>query len=161
MNYNGRSNIVTPDINVLFQMKERVDVGNTDFTDMVKVNSSDTMLSQAFFSKQNIDILQNGLRAGVYKMSNKKYIIQRQNDEELKTIMRKIFLQYSRNSPHHIPQQITILNDILLNYAVKRVYEETIGYERYKHDISTINIPMTPPQLSRPNNKQLVFNNWF
>jgi len=161
MNCNNRLNTMPPDLNVLFQMKERVNVRSTDFTDMVNYNSNDTQLSQAFFSRENTEILQNGIKAGVYKLSNKKYIIQKQNDEELKNIMRKIFLQYSRNNPNNIRQQITKLNDILLKYAVKRVYEETIGYERYKHDINTLNVPMIPPQLSRPNDKQLTLKNWF
>lgn len=161
MNCNGRVNIVSPDTNVMFKMKEQVNVKSTDYTDAMIGNWSDTILSKTFFSSKNIDILQNGLRAGVYDMSDGKYIIERQNEDELKIIMRSIFLQYSRNNPDNIPQQIHTLNKLVLDYSVKQVYGEAVGYNYYKMDISSLNVPIAPPQHSRPNNKQLELKNWF
>ena len=62
---------------------------------------------------------------------------------------------------YNIPQQIQTLNKLVLDYSVKQVYGEAVGYNYYKMDISSLNVPIAPPQHSRPNNKQLELKNWF
>ena len=148
-------------MNTMFSIREHDVVKSTDYTDAMLGNWTDTPLSLAFFSGKNIDILQNGLRAGVYNMSNGKYIIDRQNENELKIIMRSVFLQHSKNRPDEITKQIEILNKKVLDYAIGQVYGEVIGYNYYRKDITTINLPPEPPKLSRPNNKQLKLKSWF
>ena len=69
-------------------------------------------LSNAFFSEQNIRIIQNGIRAGVYHRSNGQYTIGPQDCDSLKIVMRSVFLQNSANQPDNITQQITQLNKI-------------------------------------------------
>ena len=54
------------------------------------------VLSDTFFSSQNIQLLQNSIRAGVYNMSNGKFTIGPQDCDTLKIIMRSIFLQYAQ-----------------------------------------------------------------
>ena len=66
-------------------------------------------LSDAFFSEQNIQIIQNGIRAGVYNRSNSQYVIGPQDCDSLKIVMRSVFLQYSANQPNNISQQIAQL----------------------------------------------------
>ena len=161
MSYNDEQNNIISNMNILFGMKENGNVATTDYSDAMMGNWCDTPLSTAFFSGANIDILQNGLRAGVYHMSNGKYIIDRQNEDELKIIMRSIFLQKSKNIPTGIREQIETLNKNVLDYAVKQVHGEIISYNHYINDISKINLPPEPPKLSRSNNKQLKLKNWF
>ena len=96
---NGRVNIIQPDTSVVFKMQDRIPVGVNDFDyrgDAVKGNWYRTVLSDAFFSPQNVQILQNGIRAGVYKMSQGQYVIGQQSEDELRIVMRSIFLQYSQ-----------------------------------------------------------------
>ena len=69
-----------------------------------------TILSRAYFCDKNIQIIHNAIRATVYKNSNNNYLIGQQNEDTLKIIMRSIFLQYSRNDPNNITQQISKLN---------------------------------------------------
>ena len=47
-------------------------------------NWENNMLSYAFFSKENIQILQNGIRAGVYNKSGGTYLISAQNQDTVR-----------------------------------------------------------------------------
>ena len=99
---------------------------------------TDTPLSCQFFSAQNVQRLQDELREGVKKRSNGQYNIGQQNEDELKTIMRSIFLQYAQNNNKPIDEQIKRLNDLVLDYAVGQVYGEAQGYLKYLRDAGTM-----------------------
>lgn len=160
--HNGRVNIMSPDTNALFAMKDKIHaVENMDFRQAMTGNWYDTKLSDAFFSRQNIQALQNGLRAGVYKRSNSQYLISEQNPDELKIVMRSIFLQYSRNEAQGIPSQIAALNKLVLDYAIGQVYGAAEGYMKYKQDASTMYDPISHPVMSTVKDKQLVLKKWF
>ena len=60
------------------------------------------MLSETFFNAGNIRIIQNGLKAGVYKLSNGRFLIGDQEEDTLKIIMRSVFLQNATNLPNKI-----------------------------------------------------------
>jgi hypothetical protein len=163
---NGRINIIQPpDTATLFQLKDRLPLQLqapvTDFREAMTGNWYNTILSNAFFSRENIQILQNGIRAGVYHLSKEQYMIAEQNPDELKVIMRSIFLQYSKNKPDHIKEQITDLNKLVLDYAIPQVYNEVVGYMKYKYDVSHMYEPISHPVMSKTNNKQLPLHKWF
>ena len=58
------------------------------FAAIIALIVSNSGISDLYFSKENIQIIQNGLRAGVYKKSNGSYVIDEQNHDELMIIMR-------------------------------------------------------------------------
>jgi hypothetical protein len=120
-----------------------------------------TTLSLAFFSQQNINIIQNGIRAGVYKLSNGQYTIGPQDCDALKIIMRSIYLQYSANKPTDVTSQIKELNQMVLDYCIKQVYSEAQGYMTYINDASTLVIPIAHPVMSNNTDKELVLKPWF
>jgi hypothetical protein len=122
---------------------------------------NDTVLSKAFFSQQNIQIIQNGIRAGVYHRSNGQYVVGPQDCDSLKIIMRSVFLQYSANQPSNIPQQIQELNKIVLNYCVQQVYSEAQGYMKYIDDASTLVVPIAHPVQASNTDRQLELKSWF
>jgi len=161
---NGRVDIITPDTSKLFAMKDKITPDGhaiTDFRGAMTGNWYNTPLSNAFFSAANIQALQNGLRAGVYHRSNGQYVIGEQDPDALKIIMRSIFLQYSANDPTNIPQQISTLNRLVLDYAVGQVYGEAEGYMKYIRDASQMYDPIARPVMSTVNDKQLVMKKWF
>ena len=162
-NSNGRVNILGPNIEQRFSMSDRIPINSTNysFRDAMTGNWYDTKLSIAFFSVQNIAIIQNGIRAGVYNKSNQQYVIGEQNINELQMIMRGIFLQYSKNLPTGIPTQISDLNKLVLDYAINQVWGEADGYMKYKRDASTLVVPLALPILSYSNDKQLELKPWF
>ena len=122
----------------------------------------ETPLSTAFFSKQNIQILQNGIRAGVYRKSNGQYTVGPQDCDSLKIIMRSIFLSNAVNQPTNITEQITQLNNMVLDYCIFHVYSEAQGYMKYLQDASNMYKPMALPVMEVQKDKNnYKMPNWF
>ena len=125
-------------------------VYTSSYNDAMTGNWVDTPLSIAFFSQENQQILQNGIRAGVYKMSGNKSIISQQSNPNLKIIMRAIFLEHSKNNYTNIRNQIEVLNQHVLKYSIPRIYGETQGYLKYLQDASTLVVPLSNPIYMSP-----------
>jgi hypothetical protein len=156
--YNGRVNIIQPpDQTIQFKMFEKINVANvaTDYRGAIAGVFEDNVLAQVYFSAGNIQILQNGLRAGVYAMSNEKYVIPNQNITNLKIIMRSTYLQYAEHSPNNVTKEVERLNKMVLDYCVPSVFNEALGYERYCQDQSSLVVPLSMPQPSDRDYKQL------
>lgn len=159
---NGRINIKSPNTSALFQMYDKIPANQcVTFRNATEGLWDQNSLSQAFFSQQNIQILQNGIRAGVYHKSNGQYTIGPQDCDSLKIIMRSVFLQYSANQPNNIPQQIEELNKMVLNYCIQQVYSEAQGYMKYVDDASTLVVPIAHPVQASNNDRQLELKPWF
>ena len=160
---NGRVNIIQPDTSALFSMSDKIATSDktSAYTDAMTGNWHSTTLSSTFFSEENINALQNGIQKGVYDKSNGDFQIGRQSGDELKTIMRSIFLQYSQNLPSNIIDQVKTPNSLVLEYAVPQVYGEALSYMQYKKDVSTLVVPMSNPVMSKTNDKQLILKNFF
>jgi hypothetical protein len=163
--YNGRVNIMeNPDPHVVFKMQERIALKNkaTNYSSALAGNDwEDNMLARVFFSAENIQILQNGLRAGVYKMSKNKIVIPPQNIDQLKIIMRSMYLQYAEHHPDNIRQQVERLNKQVWDYVVPTVYNEAVGYTKYMQDQSSLVMPMDLPLHHDREYKQLELKPWF
>jgi hypothetical protein len=159
---NGRVDIKTPNTSKLFQMYDKIPANQcTTFRSATEGLWDDTILSQVYFSQQNIQIIQNGIRAGVYNRSNGQYIIGSQDCDSLKIIMRSIFLQYSANQPNNITQQVEELNKLVLEYCIQQVYSEAQGYITYVNDASTLVVPIERPVMTSNNDRQLELKSWF
>ena len=122
---------------------------------------STSPLSTTFFSIQNQQILQNGIRAGVYRMSGGRYNIGQQSPDELKMVMRGIFIQYCKNQPGNVRAQCERLNQAVLNYVVPQVHGEAKGYLTYLHDVSTLVVPLAPPVNTVSYDKTLELKPFF
>jgi hypothetical protein len=159
---NGRVDIKTPNTSDLFKMYDKIPANQcVTFRNPTEGLWDETRLSVAFFSKQNIQILQNGIRAGVYKKSNGQYTIGPQDCDSLKIIMRSVYLQYAANQLANIPEQINELNQMVLNYCVQQVYSEAQGYMKYIDDASTLVVPIAHPIMADNTDRQLFLKSWF
>jgi hypothetical protein len=161
---NGRVDILNPpDIAQLFSMYDKIPANQcTTFRNATIGQWDETPLSEAYFSKENIQTIQNGIRMGVYQKSNGQYKIGQQDCDTLKTIMRSIFLQNSANLPYNIQGQVQQLNQMVLNYAVPAVYGEAQGYIKYLHDASTLVVPLaTPVSDSQFDKRNYKMPKWF
>ena len=149
-NLNGRINIIEPDLKTKFAMMDRnpIDSKNS-FGDALTGIWQNSQLSEVFFSAANMKLLQNEMKVGVYNLSNKQFVICDQNYDNLKIIMRSIFLEKSKNQPNNITEQIRELNQYVLDFAVPQIYNQLISYHKYQRDISTIQAPPPLPQLSK------------
>jgi len=122
---------------------------------------TDTLLSCAFFSKENIAILQNAIRKGVYDRSNGQYLIGNQNCDELKIIMRSIFLEHSNNLPCDIKYQIIALNKLVTDFSIDQVYKSAVSYMKFKYDVSHLAVPISRPVSTSPQTNTLELQPFF
>jgi len=159
---NGRVDIKSTNTSTLFQMYDKIPANQcVTFRNATEGIWTSDSLSNAFFSEQNILIIQNGIRAGVYHRSNSQYVIGAQDCDSLKIVMRSVFLQYSANQPNNITQQIAQLNKIVLEYCIQQVYSEAQGYMKYINDASTLVVPISHPVMANDNDRQLELKPWF
>lgn len=159
---NGRVDIITPDTSTLFGMYDKNPVKEcVTFRNATEGQWENSLLSNLYFSGGNMQIIQNGIRAEVYRKSNGQLVIGSQDCDSLKIIMRSVFLQNAVNQPDNITEQIESLNKIVLDYIVPRVYSEALGYNKYLSDVSTMYKPMDLPVMSKNNDKQLELKPWF
>lgn len=159
---NGRINIEGPNTTAVFALQDKIPTGQcTNYDNAMNGNWTDTPLSLAYFSKENQQIIQNAIRAGVYQRSNSQFLIGPQDCEDLQIIMRGVFLQHSKNLTENIPGQIQSLNNIVLDYAIPQVLGEAEGYLKYKRDVSNMWDPIAPPVQADFNEKSLELPRWF
>lgn len=102
------------------------------------INTND--LNSLFFSDFNVEALQHGIRYTVYTKTQKT--IDQQSERELRVIMRSIYLQYGKNLPSNIVNQVRDLNKRVLDYVVPKIIVELNQYKTYLQDASALPIPM-------------------
>jgi len=159
---NGRVNLNAPNTSKLFEMYDKIpSKEQVSFRNPTSGIWEKSQLSFAFFSKENMKILQNGIRAGVYRKSGETQIIGEQDYDTLKIIMRSIFLENAKNSPNNISSQIKELNQIVLNYCIEQIMVELKGYMIYLKDITSMHVPIDHPKMSNVKHKDLKVKNWF
>lgn len=160
---NGRIDIMDANERNQFELFDRVHIDDkSSFRDAMIGNWTDSTLSKAFFSGENIQIVQNGIRAGVYERSNGRYIIGLQDIDIIKVVMRSIFLQHSANMSTQITEQIRALNKLVLDYLVPNAYSGITAYVNYKRDVSSLSVPMDLPiKAGTGNKKTLELKNFF
>jgi len=160
--YNGKINIMGPNISTKFSMMDKIPVNtNTNYQNVLTGNFERSRLSDAYFSKQNIQIIQNGIRKGVYDKSQQKILIDNQPEDQIVTVMRSMYLQHSKNLEINIAQQIEELNAHVLQYCINNIFNEAVAYLKYKEDASTMHRPMQHPIYSNKTNKTLEQKPWF
>lgn len=154
---NGRVEVSNPSAQEQFQLFDRIDKKNksTSYYDALNGEQEQSQLSWAFFSKENMQILQNGLRAGVYEKSGGQFVLPPQNTDALKIIMRSTFLQYGQLLGNTIQEQIARLNKIVLDYIVPVLYSSSVSYKQYLVDQSTLVVPLPVPLGHDRNYKEL------
>ena len=165
MNYqnNGRISYVDRMIYPEYRMFSQDNKGLSGFkTEAVKTILQRSDLSDVYFSRENIDYLQNRIIQRVYELSNGRHKIARQSDIELEIIMRSYFLQFSLNQFGNIREQVRVLDDMVLDEVVPQVLSAVEQYVKYKEDINTMYKPvMLPENNNIKGEKQLELKPWF
>lgn len=142
---NGRINIVdTPKSQ--YATYKNYDISE-DTNNTVSRNISSNELSTAFFSKKNIQSIQDDIIYNVYIKSNKEFKISNQSEQELLIIMRSYYLQYGKNLPSNINGQLEILNKYVVDWSVDEIIKNINQHIYYKKTVSTLPMPMERAQL--------------
>lgn len=111
-------------------------------------------VSKLYFSEQNIEALHQGIRYRVYVETDGKYTIGRQSDQELKIVMRSIYIQHGKNINSDCVGEVRILNGKVLDWVVPEVLSNLLQYSTYRKDVSTLPVPLerSPNMSSRGTN---------
>ncbi len=141
----------------------RTTVEDSFATDALRGNWEVTPLAKAFFSRSNVQTLQNLIRKQVYDKSGpKKYVIDDQSVDELTIIMRTMYLQYAQNLPYDIPGQVGRLNELCANWAVPHIMSTIDHYNYYLNDISHMPVPLARSvHLSSAGTRSLPMNQFL
>jgi hypothetical protein len=115
---------------------------------MVSRNYNCSAVSDMFFSTNNINIIQMGIRNRILNTTQGRYHIGRQSDDELKIIMRSIYFQYSKNLPNNIIEQVRDLNTRVIDWAVPQILTNLKQDEKYRQDISSLPEPLARSELT-------------
>jgi hypothetical protein len=160
--WNGRVDIKSPNTSKLFALYDRIPANQcATYRNATEGLWDETDLSRTFFSKQNIQIIQNGIRAGVYQRSNNQFVVGQQDCDALKIIMRSMFLQYAANKMSSVTSQVEELNQMVLNYCIEQVFSEAQGYMKYLYDVSTLPVPISRPVMANNSDRELELKRFF
>jgi hypothetical protein len=121
----------------------------TRVAEQMQYRHESTPLNSVFFSEGNIENLQNSIISAVYQMSgNKRYIIDKQNEADLKTIMRSYYLQYAQNDPSRVAEELELLNNRVIGWSANNILVEIEAYKYYRKDIEDFPAPIERPVMT-------------
>jgi hypothetical protein len=133
---------------------------STAISDGVRGNWEPNLLNQTFFSQENFQIIQNKIRFEVYQKTGR--VIDPQSADDLFMIMRAMYLQYGRNLPYNIREQIEELNTYVANWSVPKIVAEVSMFEQYQKDITSLPVPLPHPvSLSSAGSKSKPMPTFF
>jgi len=139
--FNGRI-FISPDEQVkpyeLFQDSTQQQDTNVSLISNIIVPNA---LSRTYFSNDNVERLQRQIVQEVYRVSKKQ--IGKQSYQELQIIMKSMYLQYGRNIPTGIEEQVQVLNKYVIDECVRIIVPNVLQYNKYIEDISSP-IPIMP-----------------
>ena len=119
-------------------------------SDLVGHLHTKTPLNTVFFSNDNIDNLQNEIRSQVLAMSNGKYDISRQSDDDLRIVMRSYYLMFGRNDPGNVSGELEELNRRVIGYCSGKIFSEVDFHMFYRKDLEEF-----APAIANPVNTQV------
>jgi len=103
----------------------------------------ETPLNTLFFSEFNQNLLQRGIRQA---FKNKTGIsIDRQNPDDLYSIMRVVFINNSGDHYSRVNEQVKIMNTRVIETALSQIQTGVSQYMAYVNDIDTISMPLDQP----------------
>jgi hypothetical protein len=92
-----------------------------------------TKLNQAFFSEDNINYIQDELRYSVHQKTG--IVIDNQSVDELRIIMRGIYLQEFPYTPGNEADDIRELNKKVLAFSVDQVSNAVLHHKKFLNDL--------------------------
>lgn len=104
------------------------------------------LMKEAFFSAENMDIIQNMIIKNVFFKSNEMLRINKIKSETLIQVMNHMWINFCRFLPYDLKEQIRDLNHKVTDYIVPLLLKESEFYFNYLRDSDRTNLP----QLERP-----------
>jgi hypothetical protein len=156
----GQPVTMTPEFNAAFSYRQQTAASESE--DAIRGNVMPNTLNQAYFSPANVQIVQNKIRKAVYDRSGGKFVIDNQSVDELMIVLRAIYLQYGKNLPTQIPEQIAELNQLVVDWCAPKILAECSMHQTYLHDIQNLPVPMQQPvMMSMKGTKSATLDRFF
>ena len=120
--------------------------------DAIKGIHEETGLSELYFSKENIELLQSAIRYEVNQITGK--VIDKQSPTELSIVMRSIYLQNGNPmvSSNSIKKEVVKLNSMVIDYCSEQISTQVLQYQGYIQKLTTLPVPIERPQQVDRNN---------
>lgn len=133
------------------KMYDQTPVKNYARTALAGIQEVST-LSYLYFSSENIAEVQKLIRYNVYANTEKKYVIDNQDETELLIVMRGVYLEFSKvySDPEKIRKEIKRLDILVVNEILPDLIsnlEQYLGYLRDSLNTYTL--------LDRPENPSI------
>jgi hypothetical protein len=139
-NFNGRVDAISKVDDYKFDLA--VDKATEHQINIISRNLNCTEVSKVFFSLDNINLLQTGIRNKILNDTGGEINIGRQKDDELKIIMRSIYFQHGKNRTENIKAQVLDLNTRVISWCVPEIISNVKQSKRYIEDISRMPVPL-------------------
>lgn len=104
------------------------------------------LMKEAFFSSENMDIIQNMIIKNVFYKSGETLRINKIKSETLLQVMNHMWTNFCRFLPYDLKEQIRDLDHKVTDYLVPLLLKESEFYFNYLRDSDRTNLP----QLERP-----------
>lgn len=108
-----------------------------------EINSNYNSLKDIFFSKENIDKIQQQLVNEVKEKSKGKYIIKYQKYEHLIQIMDDIFKTYN-----NVNEEINELNNKVVAFCLPYIFNQIASHIKWQIDSNSPLIPLPLPKTT-------------
>jgi hypothetical protein len=106
----------------------------------IQFRHTNTSLNTQFFGAENMEVLQQQIRAAVAQMVNAQ--IDRQSDSDLLLVMRSYYLTYASNIGGNEAQELSDLNARVVAFCSNRIAVEVEAYRYYRKDILDFPAPI-------------------
>lgn len=130
------------------KLTDETDYGDfTNISRMLNIEAND--ISIKFFSKDNIEFLNNKIITDILSITRDEYNqpmrIQKQQREKMLTVMRYIYFQYVRNT-HETDIEVQHLNDKFIELVIPTVLSGLISHLKYIQDYNRAKrVPLDRP----------------
>tara|TARA_B110000902_G_C14211175_1_gene551407 strand:+ start:555 stop:1046 length:492 start_codon:yes stop_codon:yes gene_type:complete len=112
-----------------------------------------SLLTDIFFSKENINLINKQLILTVYKKSNKKYRIPFQKKEDMMVVMRFVYDKDAKHLPFKIKEQVKQLNCSVIKEILPNIItqvEQNITYlKNLGKPIEPLPLPINVNKLNK------------
>mgnify|MGYP001307599033 CR=1 FL=1 len=122
---------------------------DTDDILAIKGNYETTEFSKQYFSRENLNALQEAIRYYVHQQTGT--VIGEQSENELYIIMRSFLFQNGDQSVQGrdaILYEIKKLNQMVISFSVKTIVSQLSMYEKYMTDVENLVVPIDRPQYN-------------
>ena len=116
-----------------------------------------TPLNTLYFSEFNQDLLQRGIREKFKQLTGIK--IDYQNSDDLKTLMRYVFINNSGDHYSRVNEQVKYMNSRVIETALGQIQTGVAQYMAYANDIDTISTPIDLPVNTSTTGNKMGANN--